>query len=744
MVHQSIARAPRSAGAESLAEVLDEWAARPTGLVTGTEDLESLRADLVGAGLLEVLTDHADDQPAVVVLLQRLAGVDLGLGRAAAAHIRAVRAVRRRGVAAHEELVDDTVRSGRGLGWAGSVGAEEPWGVSEPRIAACDTSAALPLGASVLVVDTEQGRRLALVPADGRTVGDPVSDEELLPGAASPKREETDQAAIAHAAISLGAARRLIHAAADRARAAGTPWAGRSYGRLVDDPYVIIRYGRLRAELHAAERLLADTVGGERASRTASAPIARTAAANVLASVAAELPELVGVDSVGDERVWEAARVARTHLLGDSVAWAEAAVGQELLAQPPTERPTQQSTSLGSGSVPVLTTRAEAVAAAYDVAAVLEPEAAERDREQRHPTDELKALGASGLLGITVPTELGGGGQPTSTVAEVVRILGVADASVAQIMEPHFGAIESIRSAGTPGQQRFFFGEAVAGARFGNANGELGTKASGDIRTRLISAPDGGYVVDGEKFYTTGSLSADWIPVTVRDPAGNRASAMVHRDAEGLLVEDDWKAMGQRCTASGTTRLNGVKVAEQYVIASWRAGEGNQVLSAKANIVHGAVNVGVAGGALAATHRYVVTRSRPSKDLGIETVLEDPHVVRRYGRLAARLAVAESALARAADLVDEAVAAGTADSISAATVAAAEAEALGSEVGLEIASELFALAGASACLASHGHDRYWRDVRTHSLHEPMIWKYQQTGDALLTGAYYFGNRRTIF
>ncbi|MFE4456687.1 acyl-CoA dehydrogenase family protein [Nocardia tengchongensis] len=696
-------------------------------------------AHVLVSALTFLAVNHLD---AAVDVVRRIAIVSLETARNAADLVDAVAHVHRVGTPQQTRRVTDAGAAGHAIAPATRATTSSPQ-VHENVLAAATVDSHWNPHLILAPVDTATGlRRTALVTAiDGAVpvAGTVVDPDDLLPSSGPGASVGT----LLWAAVLLGGTERLIESAAHTARDSARPWSGRTYDRLIDDPYVIVRFGRLRAELHATRRLLTDTVAGRRADRTAAAALVHAAAINVVGLVYAELPDLVGADVDTDDRLWAAARTLRRAALRHSGSWVEAIAGQSLLANP--DQPHDHAGAPAGADEPVrLHDPEQAIAAATALAQSLSVDAVRRDRERAHPVAELAELARSGLLGLTVPVEFGGPGASAATVAEVVRIIATADGSVAQIFQPHFGALEVIAQSGTLEQQSFFFAEALRGARFGNANAELGTKAAGDIRTRLLHGPDGGFVVDGAKAYTTGSLHADWIPVSVRDPAGNRASALVSRHTDGVEILDDWSGIGQRTTASGSATFTGVRVFEQHVIAQWRAGEGSHLTGAKANLVHAAVNVGIAAGALAATKDYVLTKARPSKDLGIESVVEDPHVVRRFGWLAARLAVAESSLARVADLVDVASRDQSPDSISAATIAAAETEALGSEIGLEIASQLFALSGASSSRSELGLDRFWRDVRTHSLHDAMIWKYHQSGDSALSGAHYFGNRRTLY
>ena len=163
--------------------------------------------------------------------------------------------------------------------------------------------------------------------------------------------------------------------------------------------------------------------------------------------------------------------------------------------------------------VPVLDAAA-ALSTARDQRDQLAVGASERDSQRILPARELETLSRSGLLGITVPAAYGGADLPTEVVAEVFALLAAGDPSVAQIPHSHFVYVNVLRHQGTPAQQAFFFGEVLAGRRFGNAQSEVGTKTVRDHRTTLTRRGDGqGWLLTGEKGYSTGALFADWIPV---------------------------------------------------------------------------------------------------------------------------------------------------------------------------------------------------------------------------------------
>ncbi|GAB1331201.1 SfnB family sulfur acquisition oxidoreductase [Streptomyces sennicomposti] len=381
----------------------------------------------------------------------------------------------------------------------------------------------------------------------------------------------------------------------------------------------------------------------------------------------------------------------------------------------------------------VIADEAEALAVAAALAAEFRPGADARDRERRLPRAELDRLSRSGLLAVTVPAEHGGAEVSAATVAEIFRLLGSADPSLAQIPQSHFVYVNVMCRQGTPEQQKFFLAEVLAGRRLGNAQSEAGTKHVQDIRTRLIPRPDGSYLLTGVKHYSTGALFADWIPVLARAEDGNLHVAYVPWDAPGLTVVDDWDGMGQRTTASGTVRLADVPVPADRVVPHHLTFRGPQLHGAFAQLLHAAIDAGIAGAALAEAAAFVRTSSRPWFESGTETAAEDPLLIQRFGELALRVRAAEALLREAARTVDEAGADLTDDSAAEASIAVATAKVTAAQAAVEVAGALFEVAGTRSALDSLNLHRHWRDARTHTLHDPVRWKIQHIGRYVLTG-----------
>ncbi|MFG1703101.1 SfnB family sulfur acquisition oxidoreductase [Nonomuraea sp. M3C6] len=382
----------------------------------------------------------------------------------------------------------------------------------------------------------------------------------------------------------------------------------------------------------------------------------------------------------------------------------------------------------------VIADDAEALAVARDLAGQFAVDAAVRDAERRLPGPELDRLSASGLLAITVPRTHGGADVSARTIAEVFRLLSAADPNIAQIPQSHFVYVNVLRQQGSPEQRKFFFDEVLEGRRFGNAQSEAGTKHVQDYRTSLVAAPDGdGFLLNGTKHYSTGALFADWIPVLARREDETLHVAYVPRDAAGLTVVDDWAGMGQRTTASGTVLLEDVAVPEYRVVPHHLTFQGPQLHGAFAQLLHAAIDVGIASGALDEAAEFVRTKARPWFESGQAKAADDPLVIQRVGELAVKVRAAEALLDAAGAAVDAARADLTDASAGAASIAVATAKAFADPVAVELGSAIFELGGTRSSLEGLNLNRHWRNARTHTLHDPARWKIQHIGRYVLNG-----------
>ncbi len=386
----------------------------------------------------------------------------------------------------------------------------------------------------------------------------------------------------------------------------------------------------------------------------------------------------------------------------------------------------------GRSPARVLRDDAEAIEAARALAPILAEGAVERDRDRILPRRELDLFSSSGLWGITVPRAYGGAEASFETVSEVIAIISEADPSIGQIPQNHLGVVEALRVTGTEEQRRRYYAGVLEGKRFGNAFSEAGSRDAGTFDTLLV--PDGdGYRVSGRKFYSTGALFADIVPIAATGPDGKVYLAFADPASPGLAIVDDWSGFGQRTTASGSVTLDDVWIEARDVVPAHLGYDRPSANGPVSQIIQAAVDLGIARAAIADTIRFVRTLSRPWIDSGQERASDDPYTIAAVGDLHIRLHAAEALLAIAGRAVDRAIAVATEDTVGQASLRVAEAKVLTTEIALLAGNRLHELAGTRSALAAYGLDRHWRNARTHTLHDPVRWKYALVGNHALNG-----------
>jgi alkylation response protein AidB-like acyl-CoA dehydrogenase len=270
-----------------------------------------------------------------------------------------------------------------------------------------------------------------------------------------------------------------------------------------------------------------------------------------------------------------------------------------------------------------------------------------------------------------------------------------------------------------------------------NAYSERTGKMIGDLKVTIEQDGDE-WVVNGTKFYCTGSLAGDEMYINAIDPATNEVMlAFVPVDLPGVTIHDDWDAMGQRTTASGSTVFKDVRLPAERVVAAQvvnRLADPSNVFSgAYPQGLFSAILVGIARNALRDATGYVSTKTRPWFQSGLERAVDDPFIQREIGELSARLAAVEALQDQGFDELDAAAANPSPDARAAAAMTVYKGKVLANEVALEIGEKLFQICGASASLNKYNYHRHWRNARTLSLHDPAPYKGKLIGDYLLNG-----------
>ena len=283
-----------------------------------------------------------------------------------------------------------------------------------------------------------------------------------------------------------------------------------------------------------------------------------------------------------------------------------------------------------------------------------------------------------------------------------------------------------------------FYAEALSGKQFANAQSERGNKTIDIDGTTLT--PDGeDFVLEGQKFYCTGALFADWIVVRAANAdqftetgAQVKSAVYLPRNTPGLSIVDDWDGMGQKTTASGTVTLESVSVPRFNVVPFTSLFTHPTTYGAQAQILHAAIDTGIASAALRESVK-LAAKARPFFEAKVDTAVEDPLLVQLAGEAAIEVRAARSLLAEAARSIDVARRDPTEDSTARASIDAATAKVVGARASLAATSTLFEIGGTRSAGESANLSRFWRDARTHTLHDPTRWKVQHIGRWTLSG-----------
>lgn len=367
----------------------------------------------------------------------------------------------------------------------------------------------------------------------------------------------------------------------------------------------------------------------------------------------------------------------------------------------------------------------------------------EREARREAPFAAIELIKDARLGSIRVPESEGGGGASLRQFFEVLIALAEADSNVAHILRVHFAFVERLRAGFDPANHERRVEQVNAGKIFGNAVSEQnGLQVGMGFETMLTPDPaSDGFRLNGEKFYSTGSMYSDFVQIYASTPEETIAAITLPIDREGMAVLDDWDGFGQRLTGTGTTRLVDVRVEPDEVVDL-----GSRTDLELAPGIHGAFLQlylqAVTAGILRAVRNdavALVRRRRRAFSHSTDGVpAHDPQVLQVVGEIAADAFAGEAIVLAAAERIE---AAGDSaldgppdpELAEAAQVAAAEAKVAIDSFAQRTAGALFDAGGASATQSSHNLDRHWRNIRTISTHNPTFLKASAVGDHLVNG-----------
>jgi alkylation response protein AidB-like acyl-CoA dehydrogenase len=367
--------------------------------------------------------------------------------------------------------------------------------------------------------------------------------------------------------------------------------------------------------------------------------------------------------------------------------------------------------------------------------------ASERERERILPYEAIDLIRRARLGALRLPTEAGGAGGSIRELFEIVIRLGEADANVAHILRNHFSVVERLVRFPKDDQHRQWQQAVADGAIIGLAATELETPKVGDVRPNTTLTPDGdNYLLNGTKYYSTGTLYSDYVLVRAADPFGANGAALIPVKREGVELIDDWDGLGQRLTATGTTHFCNVRVKHQEVVFDAPdVGYGIPYSNTFAQLFLTAINAGIARAILHDATALVRSRKRTFYYAPDEIPTDDPLLQQTVGQIASGAFAAETVVLAAADALDiatDAFDAGLENAVDAAHKAAllsAKAKIVADEFAIRGGSLLFDVGGASATKKITNFDRHWRNARTLSSHNPTTYKARSIGQYEISG-----------
>ncbi|WP_442793692.1 acyl-CoA dehydrogenase family protein [Paraburkholderia sp. ZP32-5] len=363
--------------------------------------------------------------------------------------------------------------------------------------------------------------------------------------------------------------------------------------------------------------------------------------------------------------------------------------------------------------------------------AALHASAAQRDREGGHAAREKQWIADAGLLRLAVPREFGGTGASWAEIYDTIRQLARVDSALAHLLGFTCLQVVSIDVWGNPRQRERYLRDTVEHRWWwGNAVNPL------DTRLVATASADGGYVLDGQKGFCSGTRGSQMMTVSAHDPAtGKPVFAVVPTTRDGITVHDDWDPIGQRQTDSGSVSFARVHVARDEVLvrpdtpyASLRTLISQQVLI---NLF-----VGIAQGALEEARVYVNEHGRPWINADVAKATDDPYLIQRFGEMRVQTVSAEALALRAANALDDAWQRGLsldAETRAQVALATSEAKIVAHRAALDAGEKLFDACGARATHAALALDRFWRNARVHTLHDPLDYRVRDVGRYALCG-----------
>ena len=356
-----------------------------------------------------------------------------------------------------------------------------------------------------------------------------------------------------------------------------------------------------------------------------------------------------------------------------------------------------------------------------------------REKNRELPREPIQWLKEAGFGAVRVPTAFGGDSVSQKQLFQLLIELAKADSNVVQALRGHFAFVEDRLNAHKTEDQSLWFQRFVEGDLVGNAWTEIGKVEIGDVVTRVTENAQGQLTVNGRKYYSTGTIFADWIDLFALDETTNQhVIAAVSTHASGIKISDDWDGFGQKTTGSGTLVIENVPVSREYILPF---DQRFKYQTAFYQVFHLATLAGIAHAAVETFVNEVQKRDRIFSHGNADLVRNDPQILQVIGKASAQAYASESITTQTAEALQRAYISHFSESevknIQAnndAELEAAQGQVVISDLVLDLTSKLFNALGASASTTTKQLDRFWRNARVVSSHNPVVYKEKVIGD----------------
>lgn len=372
-----------------------------------------------------------------------------------------------------------------------------------------------------------------------------------------------------------------------------------------------------------------------------------------------------------------------------------------------------------------------------DIIADIAATAVQRETDRELPYEAVRRLRDAGFGSIRIPQEFGGWGASLEDLFRLLIELGAADSNLPQLLRGHVAFVETQLALPDSPQRRDWFARITSNeVLFGNAQAELSDSST---NSTTVVERDGRLFVSGRKYYSTGTLYADWIwSGGVWD--GQAVAFAVEASAPGVTRIDDWDGFGQKLTGSGTTIYEDVEIDRAHVLP-WTDADGHRSLAytqGMYQLILLSALAGIARRTLTDTVAFVQPRTRTFGIPGQTSPRDEPLVQRVVGKLGGIAFSTEATVLEAVRRLEQADRTRFNDERDdehyyTALVSIFEAQHAVIEQVLHGTGLFFEVGGASAVAQPKQLDRHWRNARTIASHNPAAYREQSVGAFHLNG-----------